>query len=132
VTRHVEFLALLYVIWGGLFLLVGIAGFALSAGAAAIVSSTGLVQQGASLAAGITAITLAVVATLAVVWGSLHLWVGSQLRRARPWARLIALGLAVINIVLLPFGSALGIYACWVLLTDEGRRLFEPAATSGA
>ncbi|MDP1571131.1 MAG: hypothetical protein Q8L86_14140 [Vicinamibacterales bacterium] len=130
--RHVDFLALLYLIWGGLFLLVGIAGFALSAGAAAIVSSTGLVQKGASLAAGITAITLAVVAALAVVWAALHLWAGSQLRRAVPWARLIALGLAVINIVLLPFGTALGIYACWVLLTDEGRRLFEPAAVSGA
>lgn len=124
--RHVDFLALLYLVWGALFLLVGIAGLALSGGAAAIVSSTGLVRQGASLAAGLTAITMAVVAVLALVWAALHLWVGSQLRRYLPWARLLALGLAVINLVLLPFGTALGIYGCWVLLTDDGRRLFEP------
>ena len=37
----------------------------------------------------------------------------------------MALGLAVGNLVLLPFGTALGAYACWVLLKDEGRRLFE-------
>jgi hypothetical protein len=27
--------------------------------------------------------------------------------------------------VLLPFGTALGGYACWVLLNEEGRQLFE-------
>ena len=45
-------------------------------------------------------------------------------RRLHPRARLLALGLAVVNMVLLPFGTALGAYACWVLLKDEGRRLF--------
>jgi hypothetical protein len=37
----------------------------------------------------------------------------------------MALGLAIGNLVLLPFGTALGAYACWVLLKDEGRQLFE-------
>lgn len=126
-TRHVDFLALLYLIWGGLFLLVGLAGLALAGGAAAIVaSSAGLVQPGASLAAGLTAATMAVLALIALVWSALHLWIGSQLRRHIWWARLLALGLAVINVVLLPFGTALGVYACWVLLSEEGRRAFEP------
>ncbi len=59
---------------------------------------------------------------------------GRALRRYRPWARLAALGLAVINVVLFPFGTALGAYACWVLLTDEGRRSEQPAdlSTPGA
>lgn len=129
--RHVEFLALLYLVWGALFLLVGLAGFALAGGAAAIVSSTGLVRQGASLAAGLTAAVLAGLGVLAFVWAVLHLWVGSRLRRCSPWARLAGLGLAVINVVLLPFGTALGIYACWVLLTEDGRKLFD-APVSGA
>ncbi len=38
----------------------------------------------------------------------------------------MTLGLAVGNLILLPFGTALGVYALWVLLKDEGRRLFEP------
>ena len=35
------------------------------------------------------------------------------------------LGLAVVNLLVLPFGTALGGYALWVLLTNDGRRLFE-------
>jgi len=62
---------------------------------------------------------------IALVWGGLHLFVGRTLRRRLPSARLMALGLAVGNLVLLPFGTALGGYACWVLLNEEGRHLFE-------
>jgi hypothetical protein len=38
---------------------------------------------------------------------------------------MVALGLALVDLLILPFGTALGIYALWVLLTNEGRRLFE-------
>ena len=62
---------------------------------------------------------------IALVWAILHILVGRRLRMLRPSARLMALGLAVGNIILLPFGTALGAYAGWVLLNDEGRRLFE-------
>jgi hypothetical protein len=41
-----------------------------------------------------------------------------------PRARLLALGLAVGNLPLLPFGTALGAYAGWVLLNEEGRQVF--------
>ena len=43
-----------------------------------------------------------------------------------PRSRLLALGLAIGNLPLLPFGTALGGYALWVLLHNEGRRVFEP------
>jgi len=34
----------------------------------------------------------------------------------------------VVDLLFLPFGTALGAYALWILLTNEGRRLFEPVA----
>jgi len=37
----------------------------------------------------------------------------------------MSLGLAIGNLILLPFGTALGAYSLWVLLKDEGRGLFE-------
>lgn len=123
--RHVDFLATLYFTWGAIFALVAIAGFALAAGAAAIASSSGPVRFGSEMAARLTAVTISVISIIALVWGALHLFVGRTLRRLRPSARLMALGLAVGNLVLLPFGTALGAYACWVLLKDEGRQLFE-------
>lgn len=101
------------------------------AGAVAIARAGGPVHASSDLAAGVTAFTFGVLAVLALMWGVLHLWLGASLRRYKQWARLAALGLAVINVVLFPFGTALGGYACWVLMTEEGRRLFETPASGG-
>jgi hypothetical protein len=124
VKRHADFLGVLYLAWGAIFALVGLAGLALTAGAVAIARYSGPVEVGSDLAAGLTAITFGGIAVLALLWGVLHLWLGAALRRYRPWARLFGLGLAFINLVLFPFGTALGAYACWVLLNDEGRALY--------
>jgi hypothetical protein len=53
------------------------------------------------------------------------LWLtGRALGRRRPAARRIALALAVPNLLAVPFGTALSLYAFWVLLNDEARRAF--------
>jgi predicted secreted protein len=124
VKRHVDFLSWLHLAWGIVFLLVALAGGALAAGAMAISTGTSPVQPASPMAARLTAFTLVVVSVLALLWAVLHLWIGRALGAYRPWARLLALGLAVVNLVLLPFGTALGVYACWVLLKDDGRRVF--------
>lgn len=123
--RHVDFLSTLYQVWGAIFALVAIAGFALAAGAAAIATSSGALRFGSEMAAQLTAVTIAVIALIAAVWGILHIVTGRMLRLFRPSARLMALGLAVGNLILFPFGTGLGGYAFWVLLKDEGRSLFE-------
>jgi hypothetical protein len=125
--RHADFLGILYLAWGAIFTLVGFAGLALSAGALAIARGSGPVHIGSDLAAGLTAFTFGVIGVLALAWGVLHMWLGAALRRYQPRARLIALGLAIINLVLFPFGTGLGGYALWVLLNDEGRSLFVEA-----
>jgi hypothetical protein len=132
VKRHADFLGVLYLAWGAIFALVGLAGLALAGGALAIARGGGPVAVSSEFAAGLTALTLGLIATLALIFGALHLWIGAMLRRYRPWARLLALGLAVINLVLFPFGTALGAYACWVLLTEEGRALYLDGATNVA
>ena len=122
--RHADFLGLLYLAWGAIFALVGLAGLALAGGALAIARSGGPVSVGSEFAAGFTALTLGLIASLALLFGLLHLWIGAAMRRFHGWARLLALGLAIINLVLFPFGTALGAYAAWVLLNEEGRALY--------
>ena len=124
--RHVDFLSTLYLTWGAIFVLVAVAGFALAGGAFAIASSSGPVRLSSDMAARLTGVTISIIAIIALAWGVLHAFVGRTLRRHRPSARLLALGLAIGNMILLPFGTALGAYAFWVLLNEEGRRLFEP------
>jgi hypothetical protein len=122
--RHADFLGVLYLTWGAIFTLVGLAGLALAGGAFAIAQNRGPVSVSSDFAASLTALTLGLVAILGLLFGFLHLWIGVVLRRYRPWARLLALGLAVINLVLFPFGTALGGYALWVLLKNDGRELY--------
>jgi len=59
------------------------------------------------------------------VVGGVALYVtGRALARRRPAGRMWALALAVPNLLAVPFGTALSIYAFWVLLNDEARREF--------
>lgn len=122
--RHVDILSWLYLVWGAIFLLVALAGAAVAAGALAISSGASPVPVTSPTAARVTAFSIALLSGLALLWAGLHLWIGRALGSYRPSARLLALGLAVVNLVLLPFGTALGAYSCWVLLKDEGRRVF--------
>jgi hypothetical protein len=46
------------------------------------------------------------------------------LQRRQVGGRLAALLLALINLILVPFGTALGIYTVWVLLNNDARREF--------
>lgn len=45
------------------------------------------------------------------------------LRRRRPWSRPAALILALVMLVIVPFGTALGCYAFWVLLRQRAREM---------
>ena len=121
--KHVTILAILTSIWGALAILVGVSMLLLAVGPVAILS--GPQGEGLEIYAGFLAGLFAVMGLFAVLWGGAHVWAASLVRRRQPLGRLLGLGLAVVNLLILPFGTALGIYALWVLLTNEGRRLFE-------
>lgn len=115
-------------LWGALAMLVGVSLLLLAAGALAIL--LGPDGRLVALAAGVTLGAFAVTGTVALIWGAAHVWAALLLGRRHPWGRMVALGLAVVNLVVLPFGTALGIYALWTLLTDEGRRLFDQTSAA--
>ena len=110
-------------------MLVGLSTLALSVGAVAIITSVSR-GRGGEFAAGLTAAAFTSLAIIAIVWGVAHVAVGVPLRRRRPSARLLALMLGAVDLLLLPYGTALGCYTLWVLLNEEGKRLFSDAATA--
>jgi hypothetical protein len=61
---------------------------------------------------------------MAMTWGVAHVVVGVPLRRHRPWSRLAALMLGAVDLLLLPYGTALGAYAIWILLNEDAKKLF--------
>jgi hypothetical protein len=49
---------------------------------------------------------------------------GIGILKRRNWGRIIGLVLAAINLLNIPFGTALGIYTLWVLLNQESESVF--------
>ena len=112
-------------LWGALAMLAGVSLLLLAAGAFAQLLDP--VGNAVGLAAGLTAGAFVLLGTFAVIWGALHVLAAKWLKQRKPTGRIMLLALAVTNLLVLPFGTALGIYALWVLLTNEGRRMFETA-----
>ena len=122
-STHVDLVGILFILWGLLTTLVGLSTLALGVGAFALISS-GASYGGGQFAAGIVATAFTTLALIAIVWGASHIVVGVPLRRRRPWSRVLALTLGSVDLVLLPYGTALGCYTLWALLHEEGKALF--------
>jgi hypothetical protein len=121
---HVDFVGVLFVVWGLLTTLVGVSTLALGVAAVALIAQASRGGGGGQVAAGLIAAIFTTLAVVAIVWGAAHVVVGVPLRQRKPWARLVALLLGSVDLVLLPYGTALGVYALWVLLNEQGKALF--------
>jgi hypothetical protein len=129
-TRHLDLLARLHRIWGGLALVAGAAILVQAAGALTLMLTADAGTPQTGWVAGLTTTAFFLFAAGALTWGGVHMHNASGLKHRRPWARMVALVLAVLNLFFLPFGTALAVYAFWVLLSDEARRAFDPSAPS--
>jgi len=123
VKTQVDFVGILFIVWGLLTTLVGVSTLALGIGAVAVIASAAR-GGGADVAAAVTAAAFTALAIIAMIWGAAHVVVGVPLRRHRPWSRLVALMLGAVDLLLLPYGTALGVYAIWILLNEDAKKMF--------
>lgn len=123
ILLHVQLLGRLYVVAGWLAALAAASLVLLGIGAVSLTA-----RAGPEVAASLAAAIFFASAAIAVVWGGVLLLVGWALPQHQPWARPAALVLAIVNIFVIPFGTALSVYAFWVLLQEAGKRLFEPSS----
>jgi len=120
---HVNLLGLLQLAWGGMGLLLGVSLLLLGVGAAAIARTA----PADTFTAAFTALLFVVFAVALALGGWANLWIGRAVRQHRAAGRTGALAVSVVNLFVLPFGTALAIYTYWVLLHHEARALFEHA-----
>jgi hypothetical protein len=124
VDTHVDFVGVLFIVWGLLTALIGLSTLALGVGAASLAASA---NRAGGVAVGLTAAAFITLAVIALVWGAGHVALGVFLRRRQHRARLVALMVGSIDLLLLPYGTALGCYALWVLLSERGKAAFGTA-----
>jgi hypothetical protein len=125
VTRHVAFLSRLFLVWSAFNGIVAVAVLAFALAAASLALSSGAERPGTEVAAVVTAATLTVLALAAATWTWVHYFCASGLSAGSARARTLGIVLGLFNLMLFPFGTALGVYALWVLLDDEVRTSFE-------
>lgn len=130
--KHVDLVGVLYRLWGGVVLVLSLSLLSIGFAAAAIGSSAPHETPGGRVAAGIVAAGFFALSAVGFVFGLVHIWIGTRVRRLREWARAAAIVLAVVNIVVPPFGTALGAYALWALLAGDSKALFHASAAQEA
>jgi hypothetical protein len=113
---HIDILGMLYIVLGAIGVVVGIGLFVLIFGAGA--------ASGERDAALITGAVGSFVASIVIILSAPSIIVGLGLRKRREWARIFALVLAVLHLFSFPLGTAVGIYAFWVLLNPEATQIF--------
>jgi hypothetical protein len=125
---HLDVLGRLHVILGGFAALAGISLIVLALGTHLALIELGSLSVdglGGSDAGGRAGVwILAWCGIIIIVAGAALALTGRALARRRPAGRFWALALAVPNLLIVPFGTALSIYAFWALLNDEARREF--------
>jgi len=111
--RHVKVLGILWVVLSALRLIPGLIGVSLGSHFLRFVpfNFRGIVAPIAAM------VGMALVASAAV-----GIVVGWGLLDRRPWARILAIVMAVISLLHVPFGTALGIYTLWVLLPGDSEQ----------
>jgi len=55
---------------------------------------------------------------------------GFGLLKRKPWARVLVLIIAVLDLLIIPIGTLIGIYELWVLLQEETIKLFAAPSKS--
>ncbi|OGO31087.1 MAG: hypothetical protein A2Z16_15505 [Chloroflexi bacterium RBG_16_54_18] len=113
---HIKIIAWLYIILGVLGILGALIAFAIIAG--------GGVISGDETAIRITAIVAFVIGGIVVLVSVPGIITGLGLLNFKPWARILAIILALLNLPGFPIGTALGIYTLWAMLDSESSQLF--------
>ena len=126
--HHINVLGLLHMVWGVFAALAGVSLTILAAGTHAAVIAATADTIGSTAAVWLLGATGAFL----LLCGLALITTGRRLRAGHPGARLAALILALPNLLILPFGTALGVYTYWVLLNNDARDAFGRPQRSAA
>jgi len=121
--QHVKAVAILNICLGGLGVLGAIVVFAIFGGVAGFVSYANLDPKAEfvvpliGLIGGIVSLFVAFLSLPGII-------AGVGLLYFQNWARIMMIVLSALNLFHIPFGTALGIYGLWTLLSKETEALF--------
>ncbi len=115
--KHVTFVAVINIAFGFLGIFLGLVLFVVLVGA-------GFISHDPE-AMTITTIVGIAVACFLILISIPEIIGGFGLLKLRPWARVLVLIIAVMDLMFIPIGTLIGVYELWVLLQEDTVKLFQ-------
>ena len=120
---HVKVLGVLHIALGALGLIGALLLVLVFGGVAGIVGASG--DPDAAVALPIIGITGTALVIFIAALSLPGVIVGIGLLQFRPWARIGGIVLSIFDLLGVPFGTILGVYGLWVLLSKDSERVFK-------
>lgn len=127
--QHVKLVAILNIVYGSIWILLGLVVFALLGGVGFLTSFEG--RADAEQALPILVLIAVFIFGILLIVSAPAIVAGVGLLYYRPWARVLTIVVSALHLLNVPFGTALGIYGLWALLKPETEAMFRglpPAA----
>ena len=121
---HVKVLAAFHLILGVLGMMGSLVVALLFGGVAGIINMAIIDNPNAFLAVPVVGLIGSILVVLIFSLSVPSIIAGIGLLRHRPWARILAIVLSVLNLIVVPIGTLLGMYGLWVLLSRNTAPLF--------
>lgn len=122
-TTHVKVLGVLYIVLSALGVCAAMV-IGLGLGIAGGVVGSSASPEDAAVALPIIGVAGTALVVFLLVVSLPGIITGIGLLKFQPWARIVGIVLAALNLISFPFGTAVGIYGLWVLLNKETEALF--------
>ena len=121
---HVKVLAAFHLILGVLGLMGSLMVVLIFGGLAGIINMAAIDDPSAFLAVPVVGLVGSILVMLIFTLSVPGIIADVGLLKHRPWARILTIVLSVLNLIIIPFGTLLGIYGLWVLLSRNTALLF--------
>jgi hypothetical protein len=124
--KHVNILAIINIVWSCMGLIGSAVVLIIFVGSSFIVGFEGGDEEVGLL----VAIFGLIIGGTVLVTSIPALIAGIGLLRFKSWARILAIILAILDLLAFPIGTAIGVYALWVLFNEDTIALFEKSPTA--
>ena len=125
---HVKVLGALQIALGALGLFGALVLTFVFGGAASAVGASG--DADVRVALPIIGITGMALVTILAAMSLPSVVIGVGLIRLRPWARVAGMVISILSLMMIPFGTIVGVYGLWVLFSKDTERLFSASSAA--
>jgi hypothetical protein len=122
-ASHIKIVGVLHIVLGSLSILAGVIVLFIFGGLAGMAGMN--LDADARAALPFLGGLGVIIAAVLFIVGIPGIIAGIGLVQFRPWGRILGIVISALDLLHVPFGTALGVYGLWALLSPEGERLFQ-------